>query len=561
MGLLRAQALLCLFAGACAAQLTVDQKINDFQHLASLYAKQYGPYEWKRDTQGFDLLDLTPWLAKVRASKDDLAFYDVMSEYVSSLNDAHDGYVVPSSFSAWLHFTVDIYDGKVLIDFVDRVRLPANEFPLKVGDEIVSLDGKSAEDWIRELTRYGIAANPLSTRRFAADLITFRPQQLIPRAVELGPFATVVTRNEHGVLSTHTVPWAKTGLPLRNVGPVPTPKSAPMRTNAAEADTEYMAPLRKLQNVALPTRPHTVLGFGDLFPIFDPPPGYTSRLPRSSADFFTSGTIQAGGYRIGFIRIPSYGPSNQTAALAQFRQEIAFFEQNTDGLIIDEMRNPGGSVAYLNTLVQSLMPNRFRTLGFELRATSQWVLAISSALESARAQNAPEHVIALLQQLLDNIATANSENRGRTGPIPLDDLSLDRGPATDSAGRTIAYTKPLMVLIDEMSASGGDAFPATIQDNGRGVLFGMRTMGAGGNVVRVDVGNYTEGFTYVTQSLMVRKDNVTVDGYPSTAYVENIGVHPEIVQDYMTRDNLMQGGRPFVDAFLAAMVEHIRKSQ
>jgi hypothetical protein len=38
-------------------------------------------------------------------------------------------------------------------------------------------------------------------------------------------------------------------------------------------------------------------------------------------------------------------------------------------------------------------------------------------------------------------------------------------------------------------------------------------------------------------------------------------VHPDIVQDYMTQDNLMQSGRPFVDAFLAAMVEHIRRSQ
>jgi C-terminal processing protease CtpA/Prc len=556
----RALALPLFLATVCSAQLTLDQKVNDFEHLAALYAKQYGPYEWKKELQAFDLLDLTPWLSKVRASKDDLEFYDVMSEYVASLNDAHDGYFLPSSFVARLHFAVDIYDGKVLIDSINRTRLPANEFPFQIGDELVSLDGRSAEEWISELTRYNIAANPLSTRRLTAGLITIRPQQIIPRAIEVGPFATVVTRNEYGHTSTHFVPWAKTGLPLLRVGPVPSPKESSTRHSAAEAAADYMAPLLQLQNAALPPR-EAVLGFGSLSPIFNLPPEYTPRLPRTPGDFFTSGTIRSGGRRIGFIRIPSYGPSNANAAVQQFRQEIAFFQQNTDGLIVDQMRNPGGQVGYVNALLQLLIPNSFRTIGFEIRATSNWIIAISSALESARAQNAPEHVILLMERILSDLDTANRENRGRTGPLPVDDVSLDRLPATDTAGRVVAYTKPLMVLIDEMSASGADMFPATIQDNGRGVLFGMRTMGAGGNVVTVNVGNYTEGLASITQSLMVRSAPVNVNGYPSVPYIENVGVHPDIVQDYMTRDNLMQGGRAFVDAMLAAMIEQIGRNE
>ena len=555
-----ALALLCVFGRMCAGQLAVDQKINDFEHLVALYAKQYAPYEWKRDVQGFDLLDTSRWRRRIEASTDDLEFYDIMSEYVSSLNDAHDVYSLPSSFIARLHFTVDIYDGKVLIDSINRVRLPANEFSFQIGDELVSLDGKSAEERIRDLTRYAVAANMLSTRRLAAGLITVRPQQVIARAVELSPAATVVTRNEYGVLSTHVVPWAKTGLPLLRVGPVPSPKSAGVRRHTMDDSPDYLAPLLKLQNVALPPR-QAVLGFGAITPIFGPAPGYSPRLPRSAADFFTSGIIQAGGYRIGFIRIPSFAPSNTAAALAQFSQEIVFFEQNTDGLIVDEMRNPGGSVSYTNALLRLLIPNRFRAIGFEIRATSEWVVAISTAVESARAQNAPQHIIALLENIQHDIVTANSENRGRTGPLPLDDVTLDRDPAVDASGRIIAFTKPVMVLVDEMSASGADMFSATIQDNDRGPLFGMRTMGAGGSVEPWLVGSYTEGVATITQSLMVRKEPVSVEGYPTTAYIENVGVQPDIVQDYMTRQNLLQAGRPFVDAFVAAMVEHIRGSR
>src|SRR2546423_13302948 len=101
---------LTLAATLSYAQLTIEQKTSDFQSLTALYAKRYGPYEWKRDALGVDLLNIGPWLAQIQATKSDLDFYDVMSQYVASLNDAHDGYQLPSSFVANLNFTVDIYD-------------------------------------------------------------------------------------------------------------------------------------------------------------------------------------------------------------------------------------------------------------------------------------------------------------------------------------------------------------------------------------------------------------------------------------------------------------------
>ena len=326
----------------------------------------------------------------------------------------------------------------------------------------------------------------------------------------------------------------------------------------ADADNG-IDPLRDLQHCEV--APRTILGYGARTPIFGLPAGFEQRLGRNLTDFFYSGTFRAGGLRIGFLRIPSYSPPDFNAAINQIATEVAFFQANTDGLIIDDMHNPGGSVSAVNVFLQFLMPARFRTLGFELRATSDWVAAISSSLESAQAQGAEQWQIDLLGQIKNQIVEANASNRGRTGPIPLDDLTLDREPIRDGQGRVFSYSKPIMVLIDELSASGGDAFPATIQDNGRGILFGQRTMGAGGNVVGLAAGPYSEGFTTVTQSLMTRKDNVAAPDFPASPYVENVGVRPDIEVDYMTRDNLLRGGRSFVDAFTAAMVEHIRRSQ
>src|SRR6058998_535339 len=114
-----------------------------------------------------------------------------------------------------------------------------------------------------------------------------------------------------------------------------------------------------------------------------------------------------------------------------------------------------------------------------------------------------------------------------------------------------------------MTASGAEVFAAGIQDNARGRLVGWRTMGAGGSVEDWEAGSYSLGSTRVTESLMNRGHNVVTrrgheeTSYPVAPYVENIGVHPDLLIDYMTTDNLYQSGKPFVDAFVTAIVNQI----
>src|SRR5438105_4332354 len=133
MGVLNKLIPLALAATAAFGQLTMDQKISDFLNVATVYDKNYGPYEWKRDAMGFDALNIAPWIDKISATKNDLDFYEVMVSYVASLNDAHDSYTLPSNFTARLNFGVDLYDNKLVVDTINRTRLPANEFPFLIG--------------------------------------------------------------------------------------------------------------------------------------------------------------------------------------------------------------------------------------------------------------------------------------------------------------------------------------------------------------------------------------------------------------------------------------------
>ncbi len=188
---------------AAFGQLSPQQKVDDFRSLVSLYNKQYAPYEWKRDNFGFDLLDTRSWIAEIERSSSDLEYYEILGRYVASLRDSHARYIAPSNFSASLGFTVDIYDGRVLIDSINRVRLPLARFPFLNGDEFVSLDGVPVVEWIDRLLPLHNNANPVARRRAAADAIVNRTQERHPRAVELGESAQVVIkRRATGELET-----------------------------------------------------------------------------------------------------------------------------------------------------------------------------------------------------------------------------------------------------------------------------------------------------------------------------------------------------------------------
>jgi hypothetical protein len=65
----------------------------------------------------------------------------------------------------------------------------------------------------------------------------------------------------------------------------------------------------------------------------------------------------------------------------------------------------------------------------------------------------------------------------------------------------------------------------------------MRSVGAGGSVVSFNCTSDTESICRITVSLMKRGELIHTPEYPAAPYVEIIGVRPDIVLDYMTREN------------------------
>ena len=594
--------LLALVFGCAStsfAQLTHQQKVADFKALVALYNKNYGPYEWKLKAFNYDLLNIEPWLDQVNSSTDDLSFYDICVRYVASLHDSHDEVILPSYYEAYLPITADIYDGKVLIDFIDRTVLDPQTYPFSVGDELLAVDGKSVGQWVSALAPYSVngEANPESRDRLAVGAILDRYQGWYTYANKVNPgdTATIVVKSG-GKVASYALPWFTIGIPLDQEGPVPNPNAnalahsafsqsavkRPMRQMARAARNAWgqwtgaSAPrpaasstpgnkLRdRMRNFSALHTAHVVAGgiypFGSPFPLFNPPPGFQLRLGANPTDEFLSGTFPVGNRTIGFIRIPSFEPLSEGNALAQFQNEITYFEQNTNGLVVDLMSNGGGDACYANFLAQYLSPKPFNALRLEIRATEEWILEVENFLLEEEFAGAPQGTLNLIAKYLAVLQQTAAENRGLTPPIPLlGNLFCTGGggiaypPATDGEGNNVAYTKPIVVLTDNFTLSAAEFFSATLQDAKAITVYGVRTDGGGGNVVEFDYNSmpYAEGSARVTQSLGVRNHVISAPGLPPGPFIENLGIQADVWADYQTRANLFTGGQPFVNGFSA----------
>lgn len=564
--------VLCLAVATLSAQLLPEQRVFDFQTLAAIYAKRYAPLEWKRQALKFDLLDLKPWLDRVRAAKDDLEFFEIQNEYGAMLQDTHSYVYMNSNFRADLGITLDLYDGVVLIDGINRARLPAETYPFEIGDELVSMDGKTAEEWIALICRYKAYGNPRTSRRNAAGSIAVRSQSTFPRAIEIGDTAAVVIRRAAGGLENYALPWLKTGLPVVKSGPAPMPRAV------AAADEDRL--LHELQTWKLPAAdpllqpldwsddngdPRTyVNGIGTRTPLFRAgfPDTFVPRLGASGFDFHYTGTYKVGDKTIGYIRVPSFTNTSRSQAVSEAEREILYMEKNTDGLVIDVMRNPGGG-CYMFDLASRVIPQPFYFFGEQLRVTQDYLMSMQATLDSARTAKRDPWILAVYESYVEAYKEAFANNRGLTRPIAACSAFGSTWPPNTEHNMPAAtvYTKPMIVLIDEFSISAADIFPAMMQDNGRALLVGMRTSGGGGSVSSWYGGVFSDTDVTNTNSLVVRKAPIATAEYPAAPYVENIGSRPDVVLDYMTRDNLMNNGATFVTEFTDVLLKQIKKAE
>jgi hypothetical protein len=575
--------LLCIAPMTGLAALTQQQREDDLRAVANLYATRYAPANWKIQALGVNVFDLRQWMPQARAAQSDLEFVEVLMRYVASFQDGHVSLTLPSSFSAQLGFVVDLYDGKAVIDLVQRGILPAALYPFVAGDELVSIDGVPALEAAKRFQALQGWGNPVAAVRYSLQVLTVRRQSEVPTLANLGDICTVVIRRQNGDLETYEIPWTKNGTPIRELGNVPSPFFG-LRSGVEfsrrfvpgnDLDSEQVptwkrlfyerhlltAPESRLQKSGesvlsedgVRYEPQAVLNWGSRFPWFAFPQGFQQRLGNATNDVFFSGVYMFEGLRMGYLRIGGF-PTYSAAQLAQLDNEINFMNANTDGLIVDVARNTGGNLCSVVDVSARLIPGRFTYTGLAFRPTLARIVAYDNQISQFRAIGAPNWAIEILEFERKQLNDAYVDGRGLTGPMNVCTFEY---PVTSAPN---AYRKPMILLVDEFSFSGGDVLPATIQDNKRAKLVGMRTAGAGGSVENTPAGPFSETNTRVTASMMVRDVEREALGFPRSPFIENVGVRPDIELNYMTVENVLNAGRPYSAAFSRILAEEIRSA-
>lgn len=542
-----------------ALAMSAEQRLTDFAQLVNIVERNYGPLRWKKETINLDFKRLVAeYQDKVRAARTDGDFYRVLAKFTSELKDAHVSAMIPSTFRSSLGFTSDLVEGKVLIDTIDRLRLPEMLFPFKKGDQLISIGNVPVEKMMAELGKMGNTGNDASNDRIAAARLTSRREAsgfVVPKGV------TTITALPKGAAQpiTVTATWIVAGTPLVELDDLAGLMENTAVVNAiptASDGESFRNELKKLGmfNLALPSNlvaELTKIGLSDIGAaksMFQLPAG-AQELPGIPV---TAAIYEAAGKKIGILRIPGYMDEGLLEVLAR---AIVKMQAETDVLVIDQTNNPGGSVSLVSDIISLFADKSYKDMDFEIRPSLAWLksfqdinVQIADMLKANPNDLAANALKARFEYLENEVRDSLVARKFLTEKVSLN-LTGTFGMIQPAKG--VSYTKPVLLLINEFDFSGGDAFPALMKDNGRVTLFGAQTTGAGGNVR--EYGPLANSFfkLSLTESLMVR---------PNGEYMENRGVKPDVAYT-VTEDDFMNGYRNYVRAFTAEALKLVGVSQ
>lgn len=502
----------------CKEGLSLPEKIQEFSQLVNLIKSSYGPLNYKKDNFGIDIDYLkAKYLAKLAFAKSNAEFYYLLVQFVAEYKDSHFALIVPTDHEASIPIHTDYIEDKIIVTHADKEKLPEDLKDVEVGDEVVSFNGKSVMREINFLKSYLGQGFDLTATRKASFLLFHRVGKRVPVPNKDDKVKITIKKQDSEELIAGDIKWVFKGTPLDEYDPA-------SKILSGEEDYE-----KSLKNGKTS---YGILKLNDeIAPVFESnnKKGYENYLcnPGTRVEIPDSATMimkkpfvayyhptEKGN--VGYLRIPHYYPINeQTGELdtekwfKNYEYAVQVLEENTVGLIIDQDHNCGGSVELLERMLGLFIREPYQPMIFSLMASKESYFDFSE-WQNETYENTIEY--SYVEKVKETI-----KKHWLAGDFLTPKTSFWGGQ--NLYPQNVGYTKPIIVLIDEMSGSGGDAFPAMMQGNNRATLLGTRTMGAGGHVTKEPDLNYSRLQINMTKSLFY---------HPNGTPIENNGASPDI---------------------------------
>lgn len=566
-----------------------DQMMNDLTVLKQAFSTRYAPASWKRSIIGWDLEK------EIQLSLNKIQDHPMMSikEYQQlvkhlfrSPKDYHVSILFYSTTASMLPFRIQGADNRYFITWVSD----DCSIPFKIGDELLSINGKPIKRVVNQFIRSEFGSNPNETdKRLAEIMFTLRIGMLGHKTCK-GPVNITWTAKDSGTKCTDTIEWMV----------IPEQVGTAQTDHANNKILRYMLPeieeheensarrcmLTPIHNVlkktvtSFPIMPCPLTeedeeddmddDLIDEEPELVPSPlgdkiGFLPNLGPILIEDPFSESFRAyiyetkKGHRIGFVRIPTFLMEDSEAK--EFARIIKGFEKSTQALVIDQTNNPGGSLFFTYGIASMFAKAPLKVPRHCETITQKEVLRALMAIQYKNLA-ALWYGISTLDETVDGYYRdddfetrlinycqfiVDQWNAGRSFTELTHVLGIEELPPHPWAN----YTKPVLVLVNELDFSGGDFFPAILQDNERAKIFGTVTAGAGGFVYSYSHPNLLGIAQYsITGSIASRLDESILEGR---------GVTPDI-EYVITPDDLQNEYRGYVRAVNKAIEQMIEKS-
>jgi len=245
------------------------------------------------------------------------------------------------------------------------------------------------------------------------------------------------------------------------------------------------------------------------------------------------------GSNLGVLRIPSYSPNSFSDVVNELRWialVLERFESTTDGLIIDQVTNGGGYVYYVEQLLKFFAQKDGSMKGMTMNSRlSQNYLSVLRRWSqgpnplTGKPPNFAENQLS--EKALKDLEEKFKNGEKWSGPLPAfgDATFHQEGiPATIIPSQRMVYSKPVVIVNDLRSASGGDFFPSLMKKNNRAMLIGETSTGLGAPVYY--------GVDSLAGSEMFMRSAYGSPEFADGEFLENVGAEVDVYRPVMPVD-------------------------
>ncbi len=519
--------------------------ISDLEVIKNTYDVYYAPANWKKEFSGWDLDEA------YEKAKDEIMHFNNVSikdyqklvrRFLLSMKDYHVAPIFHSTEIANLPFKMQSAERRYFVTSTNPRSVVYAQFPLSVGDEILSFNGIPIDEAVQSFKReeFGNPDSP-TDQGMAEGFFTSRLGSLghvVPRgkaAVEVRPRGRSDVIVYSGEWDYHPEQFQSPFNRTPKRGEMDLDENRPLCEHpffAKKMTTPYASAI-KAMNDLLGIQGRDLLGC-----TLDAEGGGNRIVYQTGSSFFQAYIYETPKkQKIGYVRLPTYQAGyNEVQELARI---LSYFQSNTQALVLDQLNNPGGYFFFMYA-VASLLTDRPLKVPLHRQTLTQeevsFALRYLSLLENVRNTYDAQRVIGYtiqgypidfkgaqaIKQHFNNLIEEWNTGNILTTPLPL------YGFASIEPHPTARYSKPILMLINHMDFSCGDFLPAILQDNHRAILLGTRTAGAGGFVLK---GSHPNRFGLASYSF-TGSIAERLDSRP----IENLGVTPDIPYEMTARD-------------------------